>query len=148
MAPQLHRLTVAVFSSAFSIGNADPPSSAASATYAKPHLGSSARAPRGSWSCGPLHAGARAQVAATGLSARKCCALINPYLIASLAGGPSGETYHEPVRARHAVAEGLHNKAKLTIRKRHRFRPPEILEMALYHALGKLPELKLTSKFY
>ena len=46
------------------------------------------------------------------------------------------------------VVEGLNNKAKLTIRKSYGFRSPEILEMALYHALGKLPEPKLTHEFY
>ena len=46
------------------------------------------------------------------------------------------------------IVEGLNNKAKLTIRKSYGFRSPEILEMALYHALGKLPEPKLTHEFY
>ena len=46
------------------------------------------------------------------------------------------------------VVEGLNTKAKLTIRKSYGFRSPEILEMALYHALGKLPEPKLTHEFY
>ncbi len=38
------------------------------------------------------------------------------------------------------IVEGLNNKAQLTIRKFYGFRSPEILEMALYHALGKRPE--------
>ena len=46
------------------------------------------------------------------------------------------------------IVEGLNTKAKLTIRKSYGFRSPEILEMALYHALGKLPEPKLTHEFY
>ena len=46
------------------------------------------------------------------------------------------------------VVEGLNNKAKLTMRKSYGFRSPEILEMALYHALGKLPEPELTHEFY
>lgn len=46
------------------------------------------------------------------------------------------------------VVEGMNNKAKLTIRKSYGFRSPEILEMALLHALGKLPEPKLTHEFY
>ncbi|MHB8408306.1 MAG: ISL3 family transposase [Acidiferrobacterales bacterium] len=46
------------------------------------------------------------------------------------------------------VVEGMNNKAKLTIRKSYGFRSPEILEMALLHALGKLPEPKLTHQFF
>ncbi len=46
------------------------------------------------------------------------------------------------------VVEGMNNKAKLTIRKSYGFRSPEILEMALLHALGKLPEPKLTNEFF
>ena len=46
------------------------------------------------------------------------------------------------------VVEGLNNKAKLTMRKSYGFRSPEILQMALYHALGKLPEPELTHEFY
>ncbi|EQD27310.1 transposase, IS204/IS1001/IS1096/IS1165 family protein, partial [mine drainage metagenome] len=46
------------------------------------------------------------------------------------------------------IVEGLNNKAKLTIRKSYGFRSPEILKMALLHALGKLPEPKLTHEFY
>lgn len=46
------------------------------------------------------------------------------------------------------IVEGLNNKAKLTMRKSYGFRSPEILEMALYHALGKLPEPELPHEFY
>jgi len=46
------------------------------------------------------------------------------------------------------VVEGLNNKAKLTMRKSYGFRSPEILEIALYHALGKLPQPKLTHEFW
>jgi transposase len=46
------------------------------------------------------------------------------------------------------VIEGLNNKAKVTIRKSYGFRTFRIAELALYHALGKLPEPKLTHKFY
>ena len=45
------------------------------------------------------------------------------------------------------VVEGLNNKAKLTIRKSYGFRSPQILEMALFHTLGKLPEPKLAHEF-
>jgi hypothetical protein len=51
-------------------------------------------------------------------------------------------------RISNGVVEGLNNKAKLTIRKSYGFRSPEILEMALYPAFGKLPEPKLTHEFY
>ena len=46
------------------------------------------------------------------------------------------------------IVEGPNNKAKLTIRTSYGFRSPEILEMALYHALRKPPEPKLTHEFY
>jgi transposase len=46
------------------------------------------------------------------------------------------------------IVEGLNNKARLTMRKSYGFRSPEILEMALYHALGKLPEPELAHEFY
>jgi transposase len=46
------------------------------------------------------------------------------------------------------VVEGLNNKAKLTMRKSYGFRTFRITELALYHALGKLPEPELTHEFY
>ncbi len=46
------------------------------------------------------------------------------------------------------VVEGLNNKAKVTMRKSHGFRTFRITEIALYHALGKLPEPQLTHRFY
>ena len=46
------------------------------------------------------------------------------------------------------IVEGLNNKAKLTMRKSYGFRSPKILEIALYHALGKLPEPDMTHEFY
>jgi transposase len=45
------------------------------------------------------------------------------------------------------VVEGLNNKAKITMRKSHGFRAYRILELALYHSLGKLPEPELTHDF-
>ena len=42
------------------------------------------------------------------------------------------------------VVEGLNNKAKITIRKSYGFRTYRILELALYHSLGKLPEPEST----
>jgi len=38
------------------------------------------------------------------------------------------------------VVEGLNNKAKVTMRKSYGFRTFRVLELALYHSLGKLPE--------
>jgi transposase len=46
------------------------------------------------------------------------------------------------------VVEGLHNKAKVTMRKSYGFRTFPILELALYHSLGKLPEPELTHEFF
>ncbi|WP_420537409.1 transposase [Ferrovum myxofaciens] len=46
------------------------------------------------------------------------------------------------------IVEGLNNKAKVTMRKAYGFRTFEILELALYHVLGKSPEPKLTHPFY
>ncbi len=46
------------------------------------------------------------------------------------------------------VVEGLNNKAKVTMRKSYGFRTFRITELALYHALGKLPEPELTHEFY
>jgi len=46
------------------------------------------------------------------------------------------------------VVEGLHNKAKVTLRKSYRFRTFRILELALYHSLGKPPEPELTHEFF
>jgi transposase len=46
------------------------------------------------------------------------------------------------------VVEGLNNKAKVTMRKSYGFRTFRITEIALYHALGKLPEPELPHKFY
>jgi transposase len=46
------------------------------------------------------------------------------------------------------VVEGLNNKAKVTMRKSYGFRTFRITELALYHALGKLPEPELTHDFF
>ncbi len=45
------------------------------------------------------------------------------------------------------TVEGFNNKAKLTIRKSYGFRTEQAIEIALFHALGKLPEPKLTHRF-
>jgi len=46
------------------------------------------------------------------------------------------------------VIEGLNNKAKVTMRKSYGFRTFRILELALYHSLGKLPEPEVTHEFF
>jgi transposase len=46
------------------------------------------------------------------------------------------------------IVEGLNNKAKVTMRKAYGFRTFKMLELALYHVLGKLPEPKLVHSFY
>jgi transposase len=46
------------------------------------------------------------------------------------------------------VVEGLNNKAKVTMRKSYGFRTYRVLELALYHALGKLPEPESTHEFF
>jgi hypothetical protein len=43
--------------------------------------------------------------------------------------------------------EGLNNKAKVTARKAYGLRTFRMTEIALYHALGKLPEAKLAHRF-
>ena len=44
------------------------------------------------------------------------------------------------------VVEGLNNKAKVTMRKSFGFRTYRVLELALYHSLGKLPEPESTQR--
>jgi transposase len=45
------------------------------------------------------------------------------------------------------IVEGLNNKLKLIIRKSYGFRTQQAYEIALYHNLGALPELKFTHEF-
>jgi transposase len=45
------------------------------------------------------------------------------------------------------VVEGLNNKIKLTLRKSYGFKSLRCTEIALYHALGKLPEPPITHRF-
>ena len=44
--------------------------------------------------------------------------------------------------------EGLNNKAKVTMRKSYGFRTYHVLELALDHSLGKLPEPESTHDFF
>lgn len=45
------------------------------------------------------------------------------------------------------AVEGLNAKAKLTTRKAYGYRSPRVLQIALYHTLGKLPEPESTHRF-
>lgn len=45
------------------------------------------------------------------------------------------------------IAEGLNNKAKLTMRKAYGFRTEKAITIALYHQLGDLPEPEFTHRF-
>ncbi|MFN0022031.1 MAG: transposase [Pirellulaceae bacterium] len=45
------------------------------------------------------------------------------------------------------TVEGFNNKAKLTMRKSYGFHTEQGIQIALFHALGKLPEPKLTHRF-
>jgi transposase len=46
------------------------------------------------------------------------------------------------------VVEGLNNKANVTLRRSYGFRTFCVTELALYHAVGKLPEPELTHGFF
>ncbi len=45
------------------------------------------------------------------------------------------------------AVEGFNNKAKLTFRRAYGFKSFAAVEIALYHSLGALPELKMTHRF-
>ena len=47
-----------------------------------------------------------------------------------------------------AAVEGLNNKARVVTRRAYGFRIFPVLETALYHTLGKLPEPELTHRFF
>ncbi len=46
------------------------------------------------------------------------------------------------------VVEGLNAKVKLTLKRSYGFRTADAREVALYHALGKLPEPAFTHSFF
>ena len=46
------------------------------------------------------------------------------------------------------VVEGLNAKVKLTLKRSYGFRTENAREVALYHALGKLPEPSFTHSFF
>ena len=54
-------------------------------------------------------------------------------------------------RAKELIAlgavEGFNNKAKVTTKKAYGFKSFEVIKLALYHTLGKLPEPEVTHKF-
>ncbi len=56
--------------------------------------------------------------------------------------------FHARKQFSSGVVEGLNNKAKVTMRKAYGYRTFRIAELSLYHVLGKLPEPRLTHKFY
>ncbi|MDR9500400.1 MAG: hypothetical protein RI601_01250 [Desulfurivibrionaceae bacterium] len=45
------------------------------------------------------------------------------------------------------AVDGLSNKAKVTTEKAYGFKSFELVKMALYHALGNLPERPATHRF-
>jgi transposase len=45
------------------------------------------------------------------------------------------------------AVEGLNNKAKVTTKKAYGFKSYEVIKLALYHTLGKLPEPEVTHRF-
>jgi hypothetical protein len=70
---------------------------------------------------------------------------------ARLVAGRSTDREEVPTRGPTEVGaniEGLNNKAKLTMRKAYGFRTFPVIELVLYHALGKLPEPNVAHRFY
>jgi hypothetical protein len=53
-----------------------------------------------------------------------------------------------PTEFSSGVIKGLKSKAKVTLRKACRDRTFRIAGFSLYHVLGRLPEPKLTHKFF
>ncbi len=45
------------------------------------------------------------------------------------------------------AVEGLNNKLKVVTRRAYGFKRAEVLQIALYHTLGKLPECDSTHRF-
>ena len=46
------------------------------------------------------------------------------------------------------VVEGLNRKVNLITRKSYGYRNPEVMKIALFHAIGSLPEPEATHKFW
>ena len=55
--------------------------------------------------------------------------------------------FHAKGEISSGAVEGLNTNAKLAIRKARGFRTYEVMETALYHQLGRLPEPQLTHIF-
>jgi hypothetical protein len=62
--------------------------------------------------------------------------------------GPHLELFPCSKVAFQRCVEGLNNKAKVTMRKSYGFRTYRVLELALYHSLGKLPQPETTHDFF
>ena len=58
------------------------------------------------------------------------------------------QTMRSRIEPMKKIVEGLNNKAKVTMRKSYGFRTYPVLELALYHSLGKLPEPDSTHDFF
>ena len=56
--------------------------------------------------------------------------------------------FHARKQFSSGVVEGLNNKAKLTMRESYGFRTFHVTEIALYHALGRLPEPDVAHRFF
>jgi hypothetical protein len=68
--------------------------------------------------------------------------------ISSPAPGTDPQLFPGPKNDFQRVVEGLNNKAKVTLRKSYGFRTYRVLELSLYHSLGKLPEPECTHDFF
>ena len=68
--------------------------------------------------------------------------------VAASAQRADPQLFPRPKAALQRVVEGLNNKAKVTMRKSYGFRTFRVLELALYHSLGKLPEPESTHDFF
>ena len=65
----------------------------------------------------------------------------------ALAPRPVSELVPSPGQFSSGVVEGFNGKARVITKRAYGFRTSGALEVALYHALGDLPEPKLTHRF-
>ena len=61
---------------------------------------------------------------------------------------PGREGFTDPAAPGVVNAFFVFNKAKVTMRRSYGFRTYRVLELALYHSLGKLPEPESTHDFF
>jgi len=61
---------------------------------------------------------------------------------------PPGTLFDRRLQFSSGVVEGLNNKAKLTTKMAYGYKSFGILQIALYHTLGNLPEPEFTHKFF